>query len=202
VLYVSQTDPADPSVPKSLMRLPVTGGPPQLVLRDIALGNYQCARLPSTLCIATKLQKDKVIFFSFDPGRGIGRELFTISGRVHDWSLSPDGRTLADFRHDHNIHFFSLENGGVKEVRTVTLDEWPVDNGDWTADGSGLLIPTVTPGGTPVILEVSKAGKTSVILEGAANTPFGFMLQAPDGRHGILGAGVPGDNNAWMADNF
>lgn len=202
VLYLSQTDPANPSVPKSLMRLPVNGGPPQMVLQDTALGNYQCARLPSTLCIATKMQKDKVIFFSFDPERGIGRELMKISGGVHDWSLSPDGRTLADFRHDHSIHFFSIENGAAKEDRTVTLNEWLVDNGDWNADGSGVLIPSATAAGTPLILEVNRAGKASVVLEGAANTPFGFMLQAPNGHHGILGAIVPGDNNAWLVDNF
>ena len=202
VLYLSQTDPADPSVPKSLMRLPVTGGPPQLVLRDIALGNYQCARLPSTLCIATKLQKDKVVFFSFDPEHGIGPELLIIGGGIHDWSLSPDGRTLADFRHDHSIHFFSIENGAAKEDRRVRLDEWPVYNGDWNSDGSALLIPSATPAGTPVILEVNRAGKASVVLEGAVNTPFGFMVQAPDGHHGLLAAAVPGDNNAWMVDNF
>jgi hypothetical protein len=202
VLYLSQTDPANPSVPISLMRLPVTGGPPQLVLRDTALGNYQCARLPSTLCIATKFGKDEVIFFAFDPGRGIGRELLKIRGLVHDWSLSPDGRTLADLPHDHSIRFFSVENGVAREDKTFTLNEWPIENGDWNADGSGLLIPSITPTGTPVILEVNRAGKASVVLEGAANTPFEFMIQAPDGHHGILGAIVPGDNNAWMIDNF
>jgi Tol biopolymer transport system component len=202
VLYLSQTDPADPSVPISLMRLPVTGGPPELVLRDIGLGNYQCARLPSTLCIGTKFEKDEVIFFAFDPGRGIGRELLKIRGLVHDWSLAPDGRTLADLPHGHSIRFFSVENGVAREDKTVTLNEWPIENGDWNADGSGLLIPSITPTGTPVILEVNRAGKASVVLEGAANTPFEFMIQAPDGHHGILGAIVPGDNNAWMIDNF
>src|SRR5580704_1187127 len=202
VLYLSQTDPADPSIPISLMRLPVTGGPPQLVMRDIGLGNYQCARLPSTLCIATKFEKDDVIFFAFDPGRGIGRELLKIRGVVHDWSLSPDGRTLADLPHGHSIRFFSVENGVAREDKTVTLSEWLMDNGNWNADGSGLLIPSITPTGTPVILEVNRAGKASIVLEGAANTPFEFMIQAPDGHHGILGEIVPGDNNAWMINNF
>jgi DNA-binding winged helix-turn-helix (wHTH) protein/Tol biopolymer transport system component len=202
VLYLSQTDPDDPSVPKSLMRLPITGGPPQLVLRDVALGNYQCARLPSTLCIGSKIEKDGVILFSFDPLRGIGREIGKLNGPLQDWSLSPDGKTLAGFPHGHSIHFFSVENEAVKEERTVTLDEWPVFNGDWNADGSALLIPSSTPAGTPVILEVNKAGIGSVVLEGAVHTPFEFMIQAPDGRHGILGAIVHGDNNAWMVDNF
>jgi hypothetical protein len=84
----------------------------------------------------------------------------------------------------------------------VTLNEWPIVNGDWNADGSGLLIPSITRTGTPVILEVNRAGKASVVLEGAANTPFESMIQAPDGHHGILVEIVPGDNNAWMIDNF
>jgi len=202
VLYLSQTDPADRAVPISLMRLPVTGGPPQLVLQDAALGNYQCASPPSTLCIGSRLEKDGVVLFSFDPMRGIGRELWKLSGTVHDWGISPDGKTLSDFPHDHSIHFLSIENGAVKEGRTVTLDEWQIDNGDWNVDGTGLLIPTATPSGMPVILEVNRDGKASVVLEGAAHTPFGFMIQSPDGHHGILDAVVHGDNNAWMVDNF
>jgi len=202
LLYISQTDPADPSVPKSLMRLPLNGGPPQLVLQDVALGNYQCASLPSTLCIGSKVEKDGVVLFSFDPVRGIDRKLTKLKGSGHDWGVSPDGKTISDFPHGHSIHFLSVENGSVKEDRTITLDEWPIYNGDWNADGTGLLVPTATPTGKPVILEVNRTGKASVVLEGAAHTPFGFMIQAPDGRHGILGATVHGDNNAWMVDNF
>jgi Tol biopolymer transport system component len=202
VLYLSQTDPAHPLVPISLMRLPVAGGPSQVALLDIGLGNYQCARLPSTLCIVTKFEKDDVLFFSFDPARGIGRELLRLNGGVHDWSLAPDGRTLADFRHGHTIRFFSIENEVAREDKTVTLNEWQIENGDWNADGSGLLIPSISPTGTPVILEVNRAGKVSVVLEGAANTPFESMVQAPDGHHGLLVETVPGDNNAWMIDDF
>jgi hypothetical protein len=202
LLYLSQTDPSDPSVPKSLMRLPLTGGPPQLVLRDVALGNYQCARLPSTLCIGSKFEKDGLTLFSFDSVRGKGRELIKLSDLMHDWSLSPDGGTLADFPHNHSVHFLSIESGAVKEDRTVTLDRWEVDAGDWNADGSAVLVPSVTPSGTQVILEINRAGKASVVLKGPASTPFEFMIQAPDGRHGILGEIVHGDNNAWMVDNF
>lgn len=133
---------------------------------------------------------------------GIGRDLLRIRGLVHDWSLSPDGRTLADLPHGHSIQFFSLENGAAREDKTITLNEWPIENGDWNADGTGLLIPSISPTGTPVILEVSRVGKASVVMEGTANTPFEFMIEAPDGHHAILGAIVPGDNNAWMIDNF
>jgi Tol biopolymer transport system component len=68
VLYLSQTDPANPSVPISLMRLPVTGGPPQLVLRDIGLAiisapvcRQPCASLPNS-------KKTKSFFSPSTPG--------------------------------------------------------------------------------------------------------------------------------------
>jgi len=203
VLYVSQTDPANPSVPESLMRLPVAGGPPQLVVREVGIGVHQCARLPSTLCIFDKTEGgDNVIYVSFDPERGIGREILRTRDGCPNWSLSPDGKTLADFPGGHSIRFFSVENGVAHEEKTVSLNDWRIGNGDWNADGNAILIPSVTATGTPVILEVNRAGKASVVLEGAANTVFNFMIQAPDGHHGILGTEVPGDNNAWMVDNF
>jgi DNA-binding winged helix-turn-helix (wHTH) protein/Tol biopolymer transport system component len=204
VIYGSQADPSNPAAPISLMRLPVAGGPPQLIVQDVGLGNYQCASLPSTLCVVDKPQGNDVSFVSFDPERGIGHELLRSSGRRRNWTLSPDGRTLADFPDNHSIRFFSVENGVANENKTVTLNDWFFRNGDWTADGKGLLIPSTTPAGIPVMLEVNRAGKASVVLEGTASSGFEFMfmVQAPDGHYGILGAVVPGDNNAWMVDNF
>jgi len=203
VIYGSQPDPAKPDAPVSLMRLPLAGGPPHLVVRDVGIGNYQCARWPSTLCIFDKPQGNELILFSFDPERGVGSELLRSSGGRRNWILSPDGRTLADFPGGgHTIRFYSVKNGVAKEEKTITLNEWWIPNGDWTSDGKGLLVPSITPAGTPVILEVNRAGKASVVLEGSANMEFEYVIHAPDGRHGILGAAVPGDDNVWMVDNF
>lgn len=88
------------------------------------------------------------------------------------------------------------------EDNAVPSNDWLVPYGDWTADGKGLLVPSVTPTGTSVILEVNRAGKASVVLESTANIAFEYMIQSPNGHYGILGAAVPGDNNAWMVDNF
>ena len=202
VLYGSQGDPANPSAPVSLMRLPVSGGPPQLVVRDVGIGNYQCASLPSRLCIFDQSRGNEQIFVSFDPERGIGRELLKSSGTGRNWTLAPDGRTLAVFPGFHSIRFIAVENGTAREDKTIALNDWLVDSGDWTADGTGILVPSATPAGTPVILEVNRTGKAAVILKGTTNTSFDYMVQAPDGRHAILGAKVPGDNNVWMIDNF
>jgi DNA-binding winged helix-turn-helix (wHTH) protein/Tol biopolymer transport system component len=202
VLYQSRADPANYSFPASLMRLPLAGGPPQTVLKEVGLVNHQCARLPSSLCIFSKVQGTENIYFSFDPGHGIGHELLRTSGLRDNWSLSPDGRTLAVFPGDHRIRFFLIENGVAREENTVTLNEWRITNGDWNADGRGVLIQSVTPAGIPVMLEVDKTGKTSVVLEGATSTAFDWIVPSPDGHYGILSQEVPGDNNAWVVDDF
>jgi Tol biopolymer transport system component len=203
VLYGSQPDPANPAGPVSLMRLPVSGGPPQLVVRDIGLGNYQCARLPSTLCIIDKTHNTESVFFSFDPERGIGRELLRTHDGSHNWTLSPDGRTLAVYLDGtHTIRFFSVKDGVAKEDKVITVSDWLIPSGDWSADGKALWIPSITQNGTPVLLGVNRQGKASVVLEGSATMAFDYLIQAPDGRRGIIGAFVPGDDNAWMVDNY
>ena len=200
--YQSRLDSGNNSSPIALMRLPIAGGPPQRVLQDVDLGNYQCARLPSTLCLFAKVLENEVAFVSFDPERGVGREVLRIGGPDPNWTLSPDGKTLAIFPGDHRIRFFSLDKDVARETNTVTLDDWSVSNGDWNANGTGVLIPSTAPSGTPVILEVARAGKASVVLEGSANSRFFGMIAAPDGHNAILDAEVPGDNNAWMINNF
>jgi Tol biopolymer transport system component len=52
VLYLSYPQPVSSPVPVSLMRRPLAGGPPQVVLREEGLCNIQCARAPSQLCDA------------------------------------------------------------------------------------------------------------------------------------------------------
>jgi DNA-binding winged helix-turn-helix (wHTH) protein/Tol biopolymer transport system component len=197
VLYLSDPQPADSSLPVSIMRKPLAGGPPQLVLQEKGIGNLDCARAPSQLCIFSKFVGAN-IFVSFDMEHGTGREL-TRTKTIGNWVVSPDGTELAIFLNRHQIRFFSLDTG---VGRDVSVDDWPLWNGDWSADGKSVFMPSVTSRGTPVILDVNKAGKAEVVLEGGANIFFDFMIQSPDGRYGIVEESVPGDNNAWMVDNF
>jgi dipeptidyl aminopeptidase/acylaminoacyl peptidase len=130
---------------------------------------------------------------------GQGRELTRIPSDRFNWVPSPDGTELAIFLSQHGIRFLSLDTG---VARDVSIDDWPLSNGDWSADGKSLFVPSFTSRATPVILDVNEAGKAVVVLEGDANTGFWWMIQSPDGRHGMLEADVPGDNNAWMIENF
>jgi DNA-binding winged helix-turn-helix (wHTH) protein/Tol biopolymer transport system component len=201
VLYLATSRPDDSSFHASLMSKSLAGGPPHLVLQEKGIiKNYQCARAPSQLCIFSKLVGANHIFVSFDLEHGAGRELTRITHFTDtNWTLSPDGRKLAIFLNRHQIRFLSLDTG---VARDVSIDNWPLSNGDWSADGNSVFMPSVTSKHTQVILRVDEAGKAEVVLEGDANTMFWWMLQSPDGRYGMLEAKVPGDNNAWMVKNF
>ncbi len=199
VLYLVESQPGDPLFPASLMSKPLAGGPPRLVLRENGITNYQCARAPSQLCIFSKRVGYDHILVSFDLEHGAGREITRISSGGSYWSLSPDGSRLALVVDPHRIRFLSPDTGAAHDV---SLNDWPVFNIDWSADGARVFIRSITPAGVPVILALNGAGKAEVVIEGQVNSNFAFFIQSPDGRHGILEMPTPGDNNAWMVENF
>jgi Tol biopolymer transport system component len=199
VHYLAASRPGDSSFPASLMSKPLAGGPPRLVLQGKGIINLQCARTPSKLCIFSRLVGSDLIFASFDLEHGAGRELVRISSGYLNWSLSPDGSRLAIFLDRHRIRFLSLDTGVAHDV---SVNNWTLFNGDWSADGKSVFMHSVSPEGRPAFLAVNEAGKAEVAFEGQANATFHAMLQSPDGRYAILEEEIPGDNNAWMVDNF
>jgi DNA-binding winged helix-turn-helix (wHTH) protein/Tol biopolymer transport system component len=196
VLYLVASRPDDPA---SLMSKPLAGGPPRLVLQGKGIINLQCARTPSKLCIFSKLVGSDLIFASFDLEHGAGRELVRIPNGYLNWSLSPDGSRLAIFLERHRIRFLSLDTGVSHDV---SVNNWTLFNGDWSADGKSVFMNSVSPEGRPAFLAVNEAGKAEVAFEGQPNATFHWMFPSPDGRYAILEEDIPGDNNAWMVDNF
>jgi DNA-binding winged helix-turn-helix (wHTH) protein/Tol biopolymer transport system component len=199
-LYLSYPEPSATSLPIAVMRVPLAGGPPQLVLQAPNIIVIECAGPRSRLCIFQQRLGATHVFMSFDPEHGIGREITRIVNQPDmNWSLSPDGSLLAMFPDDHTIRFLSLKTGAAREV---LVKDWQLMNGDWSADGKSLFMPSFTSKGVPVVLRVNEEGKAEVVLEDGANTGFWCLIQSPDGRHAIVGEVVAGDNNVWMVDNF
>jgi hypothetical protein len=71
-------------------------------------------------------------------------------------------------------------------ARDVNIDNWPLANGDWSADGESVFMQSITSKDRPVILAVNEAGKAEDVWDGDANTTFWWLIQSPDGRYGIL----------------
>jgi hypothetical protein len=191
-LYLSYPEPYATSLPIAVMRVPLAGGPPQLVLQAPHIGNIQCAGPQSRLCIFDQQVGPAGVFFSFDPEHGIGREITRVDSQPgFNWSLSPDGSLLAMFPDSHTIRFLSLKTAAAHDV---LVKDWQLNNGDWSADGKSLYMQSFTSTGVPVVLNVNEEGKAEVVLQGGANIQFFFLIQSPDGRRAIVGELVPGDN--------
>jgi Tol biopolymer transport system component len=199
VLYLSTSKPDDASIPASLMIKPLAGGPPHLVLQEKGINNYGCARAPSERCVFSKLIGKDLIFVAFDPEYGKRREILSLRMDLRNWVISPDGSKIAIVLDRHTVRFRSLD---TEETHDATVKDWPLNALDWSADSRTVIMPSATPNGIPVVLEVDQTGKARVVLQGNANTGFGAMIPSPDGQYGLIEQQTPAENNAWMVDNF
>ncbi len=213
LLYLAMANPGQSSQNVRIMRMPLAGGPPRLVLEAPWIVNQQCARLPSTLCIYSPGEPRQVRFFTFDPVTGLGAEI--VAARIKDcavcgnWSLSPDGKYLARWVLGLNnapaIRIFSIANGSE---RTIVMRHWPeTDGGDWAADSKSLWVGVFSSHiawsreyGTWGILNVDLNGKVTDTLKSDA-VRFHWAIPSPDGRRVALSATTI-NANVWLLQNF
>ena len=206
VLYRIWPKLGDNSTSDRMMRVPLAGGPPQIVLQHKGMSNLQCARLPSTLCIFDSRSATEMSFFRFDPFTGKSEEIpqARIQGETpyaYNWSLSPDGKILAlskkeAVQKDPSITFFSLADGSR---RTITAKAWAgISSIDFAADGRSLWAPVFTNTRKWALLNIDLQGHTRTLLEDS-NMTIGWAIPAPDGKHLALWK-ARGSSNVWMLE--
>jgi Tol biopolymer transport system component len=206
VLYVIWPKLGEPARARRLMRVPLAGGPPQLVLERDGMGNMQCARRPSTLCVYDTRSGTQLSFFRFDPLTGKSEELPQI--RIQDevpyaynWTLSADGKILATAKSktvqkDPSINFLSLKDGSK---RTVTAQAWAgISSIDFAADSRSLWASAFTNTGKWALLNIDLQGRTRTMLEDTQMT-IGWAIPAPDSKH-LAFWEARGTANVWMLE--
>ena len=203
-LYMYYPPNKGPSIPAKLWRVPVSGGPPELILGDSHLGGVRCAR---TLCAIMERKNDykELVFTALDPVKGRGRELARLSVNPDfppgaDWGISPDGSSIAVLTEDdRTIHVLSLSG---QPERVINPNGWSSLEGlTWDASGKGFFTSSFTQR-SAVLLYIDLQGNARVLWEQRGRA--GDMLRAipsPDGRHlAIKGYAV--SSNAWMIQDF
>jgi DNA-binding winged helix-turn-helix (wHTH) protein/Tol biopolymer transport system component len=197
-----------PETPRRVMRVPASGGPPQLVLQHSGLGNMQCARPPSDLCLYDSRSATQVSFFRFDPMTGKSEELPQIriqdeASYAYNWTLSPDGKILATAKgkavqKDPNITFVSVEDGSK---RTVTAQAWAgINSIDFATDSRSVWASAYTNTGKWALLNIDLQGHTETMIEDA-QMAVGWAIPSPDGKH-LAFWKARGTSNVWMLEGF
>ena len=190
------------SKPEPLMRVPIAGGPSQLVLTAVRPeSRVSCARPPSDLCVIAELSEDRkqVIVDAVDFVKGRGSELTRFAVLPNDdlWNieLSPDATRFAAIRSPEDpIYVWSLHAQKMREVRVKGWSNLRSVN--WSADGKGLFVVT-TQKGYGTVLHVDFQGHANVLWERATEG----LAESPDGHHLCITSNTV-DQNFWMLENF
>jgi hypothetical protein len=208
LLYFSNPDfnslDSGSSVPLRLMRMPVTGGPPELVLTARLYGSAWCALSPSTLCLFAERAPDRkeLVFTTFDPVRGKGHELVRFATDPNadygSWSPSPDGTRIGIIKTGGN-HIYVLPLDG-SPIRDITVTGWSgLNTFVWSVDGKGFFISNTTGLGSNQLF-VDLNGNAHTLWQQKAAF-FTWAVPSPDGRYLAL-FGQEFNRNMWMIENF
>jgi DNA-binding winged helix-turn-helix (wHTH) protein/Tol biopolymer transport system component len=186
LLYVSYPNWGDNSYQVPLMRVPVTGGPPRQIVKANWINNHQCSRAPASICVYSVLEKNEIMFFKFDPVAGQPSLIYDIKDdltQIYNWSLSPDGSTLAIARGkfgegEDRVHLVSL-NGGPE--RWLQIRGWPgLDSLDWAADSKSIW--AVSAGGREnSLLNINLLGSVRVVWH-PKKLRVGWAIPSRDGK--------------------
>ena len=190
--------------PTKLMKVPVLGGAEGTIIGAPLGGPFvdtpRCTHAPANLCGVAWLDKNEMVFTSFDAEHGRGRELGRVPvdpQQLHGWALSPDGKWIAVLETASSK--FDLLEWKTGKRRTVAVGSWSMLMSlDWAPDSKGLFMSVVEPAST--LLHVDLSGHATVLWEpqGAYTT---WAMASPDGRHIAMPARTE-NSNAWMIQNF
>jgi serine/threonine protein kinase/Tol biopolymer transport system component len=188
-----------------LRRVPVSGGPSQLVLTAHGWSTHSCARAPVTLCVVGERTEDEkqLVFTAFDPVKGRGGEITRVETDPrawYPWQLSPDGSQIAMLfpAEENRVRLMPL---GAGAPRDSVVSGWHglTDGPNWSPDGKGFYVGSSSPSGV-TLLYIDVNGQASPVWEQKANLDI-WTVPSPDGRHLAI-EGWTVNSNVWMLENF
>jgi serine/threonine protein kinase/Tol biopolymer transport system component len=210
ILYVesARTAPGAPPVPHRLMRRPVGGGSPELVLEypaSLSPEGFWCPLKPGPPCVLGQREGNQLAFYSLDPVRGKGEELGKIEvspDRFKSWNVSPDGSRLVLV--DHHKYHARIEELTLKDRTWHELSLEPgwgeLQSIAWAADGKGFFATSWLPDSFN-LLHVTLAGKVNPLLRNGHRQWMVNPLPSPDGKYLAFQAQTF-DRNVWLLEGF
>jgi len=202
VMYLLSADANHKTPPYRLMEQPLTGGEPRKILEGSIISNFQCAFLPSRLCLISDAPTPStLIIYQFDEHSGQKQEFLRLQENepyYFNWTLSRDGKRVATARVSTGreptvIHVHEVDTG-----RDINL---PLELGtgvqyiDWTADNKSLWVK-IDSGEEQRLVRMELTGKITSSF-GSKQSDLGWGIPSPDGKHLAILQGSP-RANAWL----
>ncbi len=117
-----------------------------------------------------------------------------------NWSLSPDGKSIAagSPRDNNRIRLLSLTG---QPPRDLFVNGWHnFTSIDWAADSKGLFVTSHPTGRRSSLLYVELNGNAHELWQVGSITPS-WAIPSRNGKFVAIPAPTS-DSNAWMAENF
>jgi DNA-binding winged helix-turn-helix (wHTH) protein/Tol biopolymer transport system component len=202
VMYLLSADSSYKTPPYRLMEQPLAGGEPRKILQGGSISNFQCAFLPSRLCLVSDASSPStLIIYQFDEQTGEKKELMRLQENESsnfNWTLSRDGQRLATARISGGrgpamIHIRELATGRDRDL--------PLPAGvgaqyiDWAADSTSLWVRTAS-GDLQSLVRMDLKGKFTSAFD-SKQPDLGWGIPSPDGKHLAILQGSP-RANAWL----
>ena len=197
ILYVSTPQAAGAETASSIFAIPILGGTPRLVLKDVNIFAVECARSPSTVCMYSNSKGNIRETFRFDVRSGRTTSPAQIDPEGF-WGLSPDGsqRAFVAVRADQET--IRLRSTSSDTSRDLVVKGWKgLMHVDWSADGKSLLVGWHNQERESALLKVTLDGKASVLHR--SSDFIGYAIPSPDG-HSLAILEVSPTKNVWQIE--
>jgi serine/threonine protein kinase len=208
ILYSSRParKPGAPPGPFRLMRSPVSGGAPEVVVEELQhppkFGKIFACPRAETSCVLTEQVDKDLIFYALDPLKGKGRELARSevnSSAFYGWDISPDGFKVAVVSAlGPVVRTIDLRTGMKRDVPVP--GEWLLQSVVWSAEGKAVFVTVWTPKAF-LLSRVELSGQAQVLKTGGVSQWLFGIVPSPDGRSLAYGAQT-WDSNVWLLENF
>lgn len=221
ILYLAWPRSASQVNTAKLMRKPLDGGTPELILEVKGLPGsaqtsyrvimptmtgqpaFRCPSQRDASCVLGEAGSHEVVFYNFAPVPAAAKsEIFRMQAddpNTVTWDLSPDGSRLAYAEYDWHsttVHIRDLKTNLVRDIPLNGVVE--MSTLTWSADGTSLFATTFSLTGSS-LLHVTDNGKYHVVYKGAKDVEG--ARQSPDGRYLAFGD-VVSASNVWLVEGF
>ena len=187
-----------------LMRAPLAGGPPQLVVGGRRVVALSCSRPPANRCVATEYDRNQFAFYDLDAAYGKGPELAKLdnaSPSTTMCTITADGSFLVCERRNSDpvaIQFLPLGRGQERQVMVKEAGYLAPDQFDPAPDGKGFYTDGFFQGVWRA-LYIDPEGHVQVLWPPLLNCHYFYV--SPDGRHLAFGKWDTA-GNVWLLENL